>query len=284
MEYNAAVEKAIDFIEQNLKNDIGISDCARISGYSVYHFLRMFKKAVGLTPADYIRKRRLSEIAKEMLKGNEYISELAFHYGFNSKENFLRAFKSEHHILPTEYKAVKNSLKLYERFSFQKKSFEVIPSFVFLEPFGLVVYPSDEASPPDFWNKYNAKGLSRKLSGGKTVMDYGVSSWNASENRLSYYIGIRKEEAKGDTAGTVELAIRGGLYAVFSTPATEQPAFVGNIHRTWEYINHTWLVADGFRRLAGYEFECYIEESRLFSEDIYIPVAQEPSSENFLEG
>jgi AraC family transcriptional regulator len=31
------------------------------------------------------------------------VSEMAFEYGFNSKENFTRAFISEHHILPTEY-------------------------------------------------------------------------------------------------------------------------------------------------------------------------------------
>lgn len=37
-------------------------------------------------------------------------------YGFNSKENFMRAFKREHHILPTEYRSAENSLKLYEKY------------------------------------------------------------------------------------------------------------------------------------------------------------------------
>ncbi|MDD4421653.1 MAG: AraC family transcriptional regulator, partial [Eubacteriales bacterium] len=104
MEYLKHIQKAIDYIEENLQQDIDLAACAKVSGYSQYHFLRVFKYVTELTPADYIRKRRLSEIAKEIVKGNEFISDIAYKYGFNSKENFIRAFKSEHHILPTEYK------------------------------------------------------------------------------------------------------------------------------------------------------------------------------------
>lgn len=273
MEYNA-IEKAVDYIEENLENDINISDCANACGYSVYHFLRLFRNATGFTPAVYIRKRRLTEAAKEMMKGNQYISELAFRYGFNSKENFLRAFKSEHQILPTEYKAAENSLKLYERFSFQKLPFSVTPEFVTLDPFMLVVYPCDEDTPPKFWNKYNARKFSQKLSGGKVVKDYGVSIWNFSEWKLYYYIGIRKEQAHGNTDGTLEIAVPGGLYALFCTPEADQNSFVNNIHKTWDYINRIWLPESGCRRTGGCEFECYVEESRQFIEEIYIPVTK----------
>ena len=43
MNYQEQIEKAINYIEANLKNDIDITACAQISGYSVYHFLRIFK-------------------------------------------------------------------------------------------------------------------------------------------------------------------------------------------------------------------------------------------------
>ena len=90
MDYKTHIMQAINFIEDNLKNDIKISDCARTSGYSDYHFIRIFKEATGLTPADYIRKRRLTEIIKHM-RQDVPICEIAFEYGFNSKENFTRA-------------------------------------------------------------------------------------------------------------------------------------------------------------------------------------------------
>lgn len=271
MDYRKHIEKAIDYIEENLQYKLTLADCARVSGYSPYHFLRIFRDVVGLTPADYIRKRRISEISKEIIQGNRCIAPIAFQYGFNSKENFVRAFKMEHHILPSEYKEAQNSLKLYERFRFETKDFSVIPRIVIIQSFSLTVYKCDEDSVPNFWNKYNAKGLSQKLSGGKEVLDYGVSDWNHEKKRLDYYIGIPSEYAAGDTQGTHELCIPGGLYAVFSTPAATQDIFVSHIRKTWDYIKE-WLADSAYTRKSSYEFECYCEKSRLFSEDIYIPL------------
>ena len=273
MDYKTHVMQAINYIEENLKNQIALTDCARVSGYSDYHFIRVFKEATGLTPADYIRKRRLTEIIKHM-RQDIPVSEMAFEYGFNSKENFTRAFISEHHILPTEYKSALNSLKLYEAISFETEPFVVIPIFTYLEPFILTVYKSDEAYPPNFWNKYNSRKWSKKLSGGKVCEDYGVSAWNESENKLDYFIGIKKENTIGNTDGTMELLIQGGLYAIFATPKASHYDFVNTIHRTWAYINNKWLQNSGYRRTGGYEFESYIEESRIFSEKIYIPLEE----------
>lgn len=271
MVYRTHLMRAITFIKQNLKNDISLADCAREAGYSEYHFIRVFKEVTGLTPADYIRKRRLTEIIKHM-RPDVPLSEIAFEYGFNSKENFTRAFKAEHHILPTEYKLARNSLKLYEAISFETAPIEVTPEFIHLEPFTVTTYRSDEPYPPNFWNKYNSRKWSKKLSGGQVCEDYGVSAWNKQEKKLDYYIGIRKTDALGDTSGTVDLDIPGGLYAVFTTPVTTHEDFVNTIHRTWNYINTVWLPNSGYKRTDGYEFETYIEESRTFSEKIYIPL------------
>jgi len=272
MEYLKHIQKTIDYIEENLQQDINLAACAKVSGYSQYHFLRVFKYVTGLTPADYIRKRRLTEIAKEMLASGKYISELAFLYGFNSKENFIRAFKAEHHILPTEYKAAENSLKLYEKIKFENTEFTVIPHIVTLDSFELTAYKSDESFTPNFWNKYNAKGYSKILSGGSVVRDYGVCVWNRDESKLDYYIGIKTDEANGDLHGTHKLMINGGLYALFATPPAKHSDFVITIHKTWDYIFGKWLPQSEYRYTGGHQFECYVEMSRVYSEDIYIPV------------
>ena len=274
MDYKAQVMQAISYIEENLKNEIALTDCARVAGYSDYHFIRVFKEATGLTPADYIRKRRLTEIIKHM-RQDIPVSEMAFEYGFNSKENFTRAFVSEHHILPTEFKFALNSLKLYEAITFETAPFEVIPELTYLEPFVLTVYKSDEAYPPNFWNKYNSRKWSKKLSGGKACEDYGVSAWNKPENRLDYFIGVKKDIALGDIDDAMDLSVKGGLYAVFETPKTSYYDFVNTIHRTWDYINCEWLPNSGYKRTVGYDFESYIEESRIYSEKIYIPLKEE---------
>ncbi|CDR30783.1 Multiple antibiotic resistance protein marA [Acholeplasma oculi] len=272
MDYKEHITKTIDYIEQNLTNEIDLTTCAKTCGYSEYHFLRVFKEVTGLTPADYIRKRRLSEIAKRISSDAEPISEIAFLYGFNSKENFTRAFKTEHHILPTEYKFAQNSLKLYEPLSFEIKQFCVKPEIITIQSFSLTVYKSDENYPPNFWNKYNSKKLSYRLSGQKTCEDFGVNIWNHTEKRLDYFIGIQTENAIGDISGTQEIKIIGGLYAVFQTPKTNHANFINTINSTWEYINTVWLPQSCYKRTGNYELESYIEESRVFSEKIYIPI------------
>ena len=275
IKYQVCIQRVIDHIEDNLQNDLSNAVLADVAGYSEYHFLRIFRKVVHLTPADYIRKRRITEIVRSIEMKERPISDIAFEYGFNSKENFVRAFKAEHHILPTEYKACKNSLKLYGRLVLESTDFQVEGKLAIIEPFQLVVYPSDESFVPNFWNKYNVNQWSRKLSGGAAVEDYGVSYWNPETHKLDYYIGVRKEAAKGDLTNAVTLKIEGGLYAVFQTPPASHYDFVNTIHKTWDYIAKVWLPENGYMRTGGYELESYVEESREFSETIYIPITKE---------
>lgn len=274
MDYRKHIQRVIAYIEENLTTDMDNVSLAAIAGYSEYHFLRLFKEAVKLTPMDYIRKRRLTEIVKQMMKSNRSASDIAFEYGFNSKENFTRAFKAEHKILPTEFRTSKNSLKLYERIVFDEPAWRIEPQIIALPSFELVTYQSDESRPPSFWNKYNAKKWSLKLSGGEVVEDFGVSSWNDERNHLDYFIGIPKEQAHGDLSGTITLNIAGGLYALFETPVATHFDFVSTIHQTWDYIYDVWLPASGYSKADGYEFESYMEDSRTFSEKIYIPIRE----------
>ena len=275
IKYQECIQSVIDYIENNLQSNLSNAELAGIAGYSEYHFLRIFKNIVHLTPADYIRKRRITEIVRCMEQEGRSISDIAFEYGFNSKENFVRAFKAEHHILPTEYKAWKNSLKLYERMVLEPTNFHVDAKLSVMDSFKLVVYPSDESFAPNFWNKYNVNQWSKKLSGGSMVEDYGVSFWNPKTHKLDYYIGIREEDARGDLTKTITLKIEGGLYAIFKTPPASHFDFVNTIHKTWDYIVRVWLPENGYVRTGGYELESYIEESREFSEIIYIPVKKE---------
>lgn len=277
MDYLTHIERSLTYIESNLKAEFSLYDLAKATGYSEYHFLRVFKQVTKLTPADYIRKRRLSEIAREIGETSRPISDIAFEYGFNSKENFTRAFKAEHNCLPTEYKSSGNSLKLFSRFQLAATSFEIAPEIVQQEGFMLTVYPASpdtEGAVPKFWNLYNCKKLSLRLSSGKIVADYGVSYWNNKKMMLEYFIGIKTGHATGDVAGTIQIEIPSGLYAVFTTPPSSHFDFVNTVHRTWQFINDVWLPQGQYTRAGEYEFETYVESSRKYSEDIYIPVAK----------
>lgn len=223
-----------------------------------------------MTPSEYVRRRRLTESVRDIADTDEPISRIGYNHGFNSKENFTRAFKSEHHILPSEYRTADNSLKLLHREEPEEKGIVLVPEIMELKPFSAVVYKSDEEDPTAFWNKYNCGGLSGKLSGGEAQEDYGFSLWNFEKGRLEYYIGILTERAHGDLTGTVQIEVEGGLYAVFDTPPADKYTFVNTIRRTWDYIMKEWIPQSGYAYPGDCDFETYRESSRKFSERIFI--------------
>ena len=94
-DYNRALNSSVNFIEHNLKNRFEMEDVAERAGFSLFHFMRVFYSFTGYTLKGYIRERRLSESARELLESNRQVQELANEYGFESSETFIRAFKKE---------------------------------------------------------------------------------------------------------------------------------------------------------------------------------------------
>lgn len=269
------IERVVSYIEEHLADDtvLDVAALAGVAGYSEFHFLRAFRKAVRLTPADYVRKRRISEIVRRIGKG-ESMSDIAFAWGFNSRENFTRAFKKEHGILPSAFRNAACSLRLYPPFSFERGDPAPAVSICRLEGFAVLAYPFGTDFAPTAWNRYNAEKRSLRLSGGTTEEDYGIMI-RRPDGKLAYSIGIREERAKGDTAGTVRMEIRAGIYAVFDTAASEQHDFVRVIQTTWDWIYDVWMPENGWRRGPGYEFETYAETSRKYTERIFVPIVRE---------
>lgn len=84
--------QAVDFAEDNLLEEISVGEMARASGYSLYHFCRVFGRVTLHRPYDYLIRRRLSLAAEEIVGGEEKIINLAFRYRFATHEGFTRAF------------------------------------------------------------------------------------------------------------------------------------------------------------------------------------------------
>lgn len=102
--YYETVQKAVDFIESHLKEDISLYDISQYVNFSVPHFYRIFKAIAGETVKSYILKRRLSCAADELKESNRNISEIAYEYGFESHDVFTRAFFRIYNMSPGKYR------------------------------------------------------------------------------------------------------------------------------------------------------------------------------------
>ena len=90
-----AVSRAIEYINQNISEDITIDSICSEIHISKYHFCRMFKNTIGTTVMDYILNTRII-MAKDMLKSeNITISEISHRCGFSSLSYFSRVFREK---------------------------------------------------------------------------------------------------------------------------------------------------------------------------------------------
>lgn len=96
--------KIIKYIEENLSSEIDIGYLAKESGLSVYEFRRVFSFAAGLPIGEYIRKRRMSRAAEDIINEDISVTELAGRYGYDVPSSFSRAFKEFHGGSPNEIK------------------------------------------------------------------------------------------------------------------------------------------------------------------------------------
>lgn len=104
MEWITGIQKAIDYIEQHLTDEIDYEAAAREAYSSSFHFQRVFSILCGFTLGEYVRMRRLSLAANDIIHTDEKIIEIAMKYGYDTPESFTRAFTRFHGVTPSEAK------------------------------------------------------------------------------------------------------------------------------------------------------------------------------------
>lgn len=95
---------ALEFIENNICEDVDPQTVADYCGVSLSSLQKLFRLALHRSVKDYILRRRISLAAKDILKTDMKMIDIAYKYQFGSPENFARAFKKVWKLPPTEYK------------------------------------------------------------------------------------------------------------------------------------------------------------------------------------
>lgn len=98
------VAGVIDWINDNLDNDINVDKVARKSGYSKWYFQRVFKNVTGITLGRYILALKFKMASQDLVLTKKTINDISFDAGFNSQQSFCRAFKNTYSITPSDYR------------------------------------------------------------------------------------------------------------------------------------------------------------------------------------
>ena len=102
MDTREIIQYAIDYIDENITSDFDINDLCANSGYSFVHFNRLFSLHIGVTPKEYILRRKLLYAIYDMVNGEVKIN-VSLKYGFDTYAGFYKAFKREFGCSPSEF-------------------------------------------------------------------------------------------------------------------------------------------------------------------------------------
>ena len=97
-----------EHIDANIEQRISVEALAMLANLSVWHFARAFKLSVGVTPHNYLIRRRV-ERTLELLSGTELsLSEIALAAGFANQSHCARRFRQHVGMSPGEYRWLKS--------------------------------------------------------------------------------------------------------------------------------------------------------------------------------
>ena len=107
MDYRPILQRVIYLIEYNLEDNINLAQLSKQANISVYHFSRLFVVYTGLSPMEYVRRRRMLHAAVAICSGEEILP-IAVRYGYSSHSAFTKAFKKVFGYSPSHYRKIGN--------------------------------------------------------------------------------------------------------------------------------------------------------------------------------
>ncbi|MDM5314792.1 AraC family transcriptional regulator [Fictibacillus sp. b24] len=277
---------ALNYIEENLADDIDYKEIAKRAYCSEYHFKRMFSFLAGVPLSEYIRRRRLTSAAFELANGETKVIDLAVKYGYRSPDAFTKAFQQLHGITPSEARRNGHSLKAFPRMSFQlsvKGGNEMNYRIVEKEAFRIVgmkkrvplIFEGVNPEIAAMWQSLNMdtinelKQLSNIEPKGLISASTNFSERVAENSKLDHYIGAATtNECPGHLAN---LEVAASTWAVFEAVGP----FPETLQNVWGRIYAEWFPSSSYEQTEGPEMLWNADKdtsSPTFRSEIWIPV------------
>ncbi|WP_409368673.1 effector binding domain-containing protein [Lysinibacillus sp. 38-6] len=279
MSWIESIQKAINYIEAHLQETITMEQIAQEVNVSVFHFQRTFSILTDMSIADYIRRRRLTLAAQELINTDIKIIDLAYKYGYDSPEAFTKAFRKQHRVTPSDARKQQGPLQSYNRLVIQVSLKGAEPmkyNIVEKEKFQVVgvkrTYNCQKGENlqgiPLFWDEVNRQGMDEQLfalNNGqiKGVLGVCVPDENYQENSLiDYWIGTDHVGEVPEHLHSIE--VPASKWVVFEVHGPMPHA----MQNAWKQIFSEWFPSNPYEPAGTAELEVYTDEDPT-SEDLY---------------
>lgn len=281
------MNEALNYVEENLTDEIDMKKVASLAYCSEYHFQRIFSFLAGVSLSEYIRRRRLTLAAFELIGSDIKVIDIGMKYGYSSPDSFTRAFYNLHGMTPSEARSNKQSLKAYPRMAFQlsiRGGNEMNYRIVEKEAFSIIgimkrVPIIFSGVNPEIASMYQSLDEEKilKLKELSNIEPIGIlsASTNFSEGRmeekgeLDYYIGVATTMECPDIFSKLEVAP--STWAIFESIGP----FPETLQDIWGRIYSEWFPSSGYELVEGPEIlwnESKDVTSPTYKSEIWVPV------------
>lgn len=294
------LNRAINYVEENITEEIDLTKLAKLACSSTYDFQRMFSFITGVSIVEYIRRRRLTLSAFELQQSNIKVVDLALKYGYESPVSFARAFKVMHGITPGEARNPNVALKAFSRISFQititgvsemnyrivkTESFKVFGLEGIVSTVGEKRYFSCES---EIWKQNHSNGKYERLlidAGDRCPQQekvmfvkemckiHGLMNYKKIDDTTYGYMQCSFVTDESNTDG----------YSIFEIPATTWAVFpvevpdwnVGRaIETAYRRFYSEWLPTSEYEKIDSPQFEMYGGTPECGYIELWIPVVK----------
>lgn len=269
MDWITGIQRALDYTEAHLTEDIDYAEIAKQALSSAFHFQRMFGIVCGFSLGDYIRMRRLSLAAEDLQRKEVKVIDVALKYGYENPESFSRAFMRYHGVTPTAAKRGE-TVKSFSRLSVKlilsggntmDYRIEKKDAFKIICRKKQVNKPQGDTATEDisaFWNDCSKNGTAEALCQYASFENFhgilGICfSGEMADSGFPYGIGAEYngKEVKEDGFDIVE--IPSYTFAVFTCKGKMPDAF----KKTYQQICTEFFPQSNYEYGNGVELEVY---------------------------
>jgi AraC family transcriptional regulator len=283
----AELNRLVELIEVRLNDDLDVASLATELGTTEHHLRRMFSSLAGMPLSEYIRRRRMSVAAADILGDDDLLS-IAVRYGYGSTEAFGRAFRSVHGVSVSDFRRDGGPLRTQPQLRFRltvegnitmdtritdRPGFRLVGHAARVPLIHEGVNPHIQAHIASLPVSEHArlKALSDTEPAGLLQVSADVDPDYTEGSELTYLHGVA---VTGMTPGTDDLdtiEVPAGTWAVFRTEG-DYPAA---LQEAWAATATDWFPSNPWRLRPGPSIVAVLDRSADFTTatcELWLPV------------
>jgi AraC family transcriptional regulator len=284
----SALNRLVDLVEQHLTAELDVTGLAGTLGTTEYHLRRMFSSLAGMPLSEYVRRRRMTVAAADVVRGEDDLLSIAVRHGYGSTEAFGRAFRAVHGAGPGEVRRDGGPLRTQPQLRFRLTVEGSIPMdtrIIDRPAFRLVGHAArvplvHQGVNPHIQQHITAlpqpehgrlKALSDTEPSGLLQVSDDLDPDAAEGSELTYLHGVAVAQDTPAPADLDSIGVPAGRWAVFRTAGPHPQA----LQEAWAATATEWFPSNPWRLRPGPSIVAIRERADDFSTatcELWLPV------------